>query len=185
MGKRNPGKEHRTIDRVINGLAEKPKLLFRDMGERIWPVLEEGKYYPHHNLYWITSDEWDLEVLGGLLLSDVAELFISTYCVRMRGNTLRFQAQYLRRIRLPRFADINQLDRARLRSAFKRRDTVDATNVALRLYGVKTRAIAARIEDMRLKGYGPPERLDGLGGQPTVRLASGLSQIPRSVDESS
>lgn len=138
VGKKNPEKAHRTIDRVIEGLAGRPKLLLADMSERIWPVLERGQYYPHHNLYWIhegTSD-WDLEVLGGLLLSDVAELFISTYCVRMRGGTLRFQAQYLRRIRLPRFADINHADRESLRLAFERRDTVAATTVALRLYGV-------------------------------------------------
>lgn len=137
VSRRSPGKEHRTIDRVIEGLANKPKLLLRDMQDRIWPVLEMGTYYPHHNLYWITSDEWDLEVLGGLLLSDVAELFISTYCVRMRGGTLRFQAQYLRRIRLPRFADISAQDRAELAKAFQFRDTTAATTVAMRLYGVR------------------------------------------------
>ncbi len=106
------------------------------MSERIWPVLDEGNYYPHHNLYWITSSTWDLKVLGGLLLSSICELFISTYCVRMRGGTLRFQAQYLRRIRLPRFSDIGQTDRATLRTAFESRDSAAATAVALRLYGV-------------------------------------------------
>ena len=137
IARKNPGREHRTIDRVITGLAEKPKLLLRDMQARIWPVLDEGKYYPHHNLYWVTSDEWDLTVLGGLLLSDVAELFISTYCVRMRGGTLRFQAQYLRRICLPRFCDISDTDRETLANAFERRDTGAATRVALRLYGLR------------------------------------------------
>jgi adenine-specific DNA-methyltransferase len=139
VAKKNPGREHRTIDRVIEGLSQRPKLLLADMSDRIWPVLERGNYYPHHNLYWIHENggDWDLEVLGGLLLSDVAELFISTYCVRMRGGTLRFQAQYLRRIRLPRFCDINPQDRVSLRDAFLRRDTVAATNVALRLYGVE------------------------------------------------
>ena len=65
------------------------------------PVLDRGETYPHHNLYYLTSKVWDLEVLGGLLLSRVAQLFIQAYCVRMRGGTLRFQAQYLRRIRVP------------------------------------------------------------------------------------
>ncbi len=139
VARKNPGREHRTIDRVIEGLCQRRKLLLADMSDRIRPVLEPGKYYPHHNLYWIHEDggDWDLEVLGGLLLSDVAELFISTYCVRMRGGTLRFQAQYLRRIRLPRFCDINEKDRVSLRDAFLRRDTVAATNVALRIYGVE------------------------------------------------
>jgi len=139
VGKRNPGREHRTIDRVIEGLAERPKLLLADMSDRIWPVLDRGEHYPHHNLYWIHEgdSDWDLEVLGGLLLSDIAELFISTYCVRMRGGTLRFQAQYLRRIRLPRFAHIGEEDRASLRAAFSSRDSAAATAVALRLYGVE------------------------------------------------
>lgn len=138
VGRRNPGREHRTIDRVIEGLRQRPKLLLADMSRRIWPVLDRGKYYPHHNLYWIHEDEsdWDLEVLGGLLLSDIAELFISTYCVRMRGGTLRFQAQYLRRIRIPHFSTISVEDREDLRSAFRTRDVAAATRIALRLYGV-------------------------------------------------
>ncbi|GAA2627226.1 Eco57I restriction-modification methylase domain-containing protein [Paractinoplanes durhamensis] len=140
VGKRNPGREHRTIDRVIEGLQTRRKLLLADMSSRIWPVLDEGEYYPHHNLYWIHENDsnWDLEVLGGLLLSDIAELFISTYCVRMRGGTLRFQAQYLRRIRVPRFETISPDDRECLRVAFKARDTAAATEIALRLYGVES-----------------------------------------------
>lgn len=33
------------------------------------PVLDDGQTYPHHNLYFVTSQKWDLRVLGGLLLS--------------------------------------------------------------------------------------------------------------------
>src|SRR5205085_613756 len=65
------------------------------------PVLDDGRYYPHHNLYFVTSDVWDMEVLGGLLLSDVANLFVGAYCVKMRGGCYRFQGQYLCRIRVP------------------------------------------------------------------------------------
>lgn len=139
VGRRSPGREHRTIDRVIEGLQRRPKLLLADMSTRIWPVLDDGNYYPHHNLYWIHENEsdWDLEVLGGLLLSDVAELFISTYCVRMRGGTLRFQAQYLRRIRVPNYSSIDHEDRRALRAAFRDRDVDAATSVALRLYGIQ------------------------------------------------
>lgn len=138
VGQRNPGREHRTIDRVIEGLQKRPKLLLADMSPRIWPVLDRGEYYPHHNLYWIHEDksDWNLEVLGGLLLSDIAELFISTYCVRMRGGTLRFQAQYLRRIRVPQFSTISSSDRDELVLAFRARDVNAATRVALRLYGI-------------------------------------------------
>ena len=41
------------------------------------------------------------------LLSGIARLFVSIYSTRMRGGYLRFQAQYLRRIRLPRWQDVD------------------------------------------------------------------------------
>jgi hypothetical protein len=100
------------------------------------PVLDEGGHYPHHNLYYVVSDSWDLRVLGGLLLSKVAEAFVDAYAVKMRGGTLRFQAQYLRRIRVPAPADVTVADRRALAEAFERRDADAATAAALRVYGL-------------------------------------------------
>jgi hypothetical protein len=128
---------YRTIDKVNNELTAKPKLLFPDMKMTSHPVLDPGGTYPHHNLYFVTSEVWDLEVLGGLLMSKVAEGFISAYCVKMRGGTLRFQAQYLRRIRLPDPTKIRARDRERLRLAFRERRADLATDVAIKLYGVE------------------------------------------------
>jgi adenine-specific DNA-methyltransferase len=122
VAKRNKIGWFRTIDRVNHSLIERPKLLLEDMKSRPFPVLEPGGRYPHHNLYWIISDEWDLEVLGGLLLSDVVEAQISAYCVKMRGGTLRFQAQYLRRLRVPTYASIPSSVRETLAKAFRDRD---------------------------------------------------------------
>jgi hypothetical protein len=130
------GKWHKTIDRVIDGLAARPKLYLPDFKEAIFPVLDPGGTYPHHNLYWVTSETWDLEVLGGLLLSDVANLFIEAYSVRMRGGYLRFQAQYLRRIRVPRLEDVGSASAVELAGAFRDRDRDRATAVALDLYGI-------------------------------------------------
>lgn len=59
------------------------------------------KLYPHHNLYYVISDTWDLHALRAVLSSRVARAFVAAYCPRMRGGFLRFQAPYLRRIRLP------------------------------------------------------------------------------------
>lgn len=133
---RQPQRWYRTIDRVIPGLRESSKLLIPDMRMTMHPVLDEGETYPHHNLYFVTSDNWDLRVLGGLLLSRVATAFVEAYCVKMRGGTLRFQAQYLRRIRVPRRVDVSPSDAAALSSAFDRRDVDAATSIALRLYGL-------------------------------------------------
>lgn len=132
-----PAKWYRTIDNLNSGLTGRAKLLIPDMRLTIHPVLDDGKTYPHHNLYYVVSDTWDMRVLGGLLLSRVAQAFIEAYAVKMRGGTLRFQAQYLRRIRVPRQSDLTERDRRELVEAFERRDVDGATSIALRLYGLE------------------------------------------------
>ena len=136
VAKKSPGSWYRTIDKVHHDLIDKPKLLLQDMRTTIHPVLEAGGYYPHHNLYYIVSDAWDLEVLGGLLLSRVAQAFIEAYCVRMRGGTLRFQSQYLKRIRVPSPGDLNLDQQRALRLAFRQRDVDAATRAAASAYNI-------------------------------------------------
>jgi hypothetical protein len=131
-----PARWYRTIDKVDHSLVARAKLLFPDMKMAIHPVLDKGGLYPHHNLYYVISDEWDLSVLGGLLLSRVAGAFVEAYAVKMRGGTLRFQAQYLRRIRVPHPSEITSKDQASLAEAFGRRDVQAATEVAVRVYGI-------------------------------------------------
>lgn len=133
---KQPQRWYKTIDKVDPRLARRPKLLFPDMKLTIHPVLDEGGLYPHHNLYFIVSDVWDMRVLGGLLLSKVAEAFVEAYAVKMRGGTLRFQAQYLRKIRVPDPASISESDQAALAGAFDKRDVKAATEAALRVYGL-------------------------------------------------
>ena len=133
---KQPQRWYKTIDKVDHRLTQRPKLLFPDMKLTIHPVLDEGGLYPHHNLYFIVSDVWDMRVLGGLLLSKVAEAFVEAYAVRMRGGTLRFQAQYLRKIRVPDPASISDSDQAALAEAFDKRDVKAATEAALRVYGL-------------------------------------------------
>ncbi|MGC5625225.1 Eco57I restriction-modification methylase domain-containing protein [Streptomyces albidoflavus] len=133
---KQPARWYKTIDKVDHRLAQRPKLLLPDMKLTIHPVLDEGGLYPHHNLYYIVSDAWDMRVLGGLLLSKVAEAFVEAYAVKMRGGTLRFQAQYLRKIRVPDPADMREEDRVALAGAFEMRDVRAATEAALRAYGL-------------------------------------------------
>ncbi|MHB8340571.1 MAG: Eco57I restriction-modification methylase domain-containing protein [Mycobacteriales bacterium] len=136
VARRNAKSWYRTIDRVEPGLLERSKLLLPDLKASIHPVLEDGRRYPHHNLYFVTSDAWDLDVLGGLLLSDVANLFVGAYCVKMRGGCYRFQAQYLRRIRVPRPEALRAGDKRALAQAFIGRDVEAATEIACRLYEI-------------------------------------------------
>ena len=139
---RRPRDWYRTIDRVDHALTSRPKLLFPDMKMAMEPVYEEGGHYPHHNLYYVVSDVWPLDVLGGLLLSRIADLFVRTYAVKMRGGTLRFQAQYMRRICVPTLDTIKVSHRAALAEAFDARDVDRATGVALAVYGLPREALS-------------------------------------------
>ena len=106
VAKKNPDSWFRTIDRVYPELVKVPKLLIPDIAGSNEVALDKGNYHPHHNLYFVVSETWDMEVLGGLLSSKVALFFIWSYATKMRGSYLRFQAQYLRRIRVPKAADL-------------------------------------------------------------------------------
>jgi adenine-specific DNA-methyltransferase len=133
---RNKAGWYKTIDRVTHTLTAKTKLYIPDIKNTLDPVLDRGETYPHHNLYFIQSDTWDLEVLGGLLLSAVGQFFVASYGVRMRGGYWRFQAQYLRRIRVPDPKAISKLHAKELVEAFRQRDRKRATLTAIELYGI-------------------------------------------------
>lgn len=136
VAQKNPGSWFRTIDRVYPSLVSKPKLLIPDIASANEVVFDEGHYLPHHNLYFITSESWDMEVLGGLLSSKVALFFVWSYAVKMRGGYLRFQAQYLRRIRIPSPHDIPARLANSIRTAFRKRDFAKLDELALRAYGL-------------------------------------------------
>ncbi len=106
VAQKNPNRWYRTIDRIYPSLVKTPKLLIPDIKGEPHIVYEEGHYYPHHNLYFITSTAWNLKALQVVLMSGIARLFISMYSTRMRGGYLRYQAQYLRRIRVPMWETI-------------------------------------------------------------------------------
>ena len=100
-----PANWYRTIDRITPSLATKPKLLIPDIkGEA--HIVFEGAALPapqpllHH-----------LETLGSAAHCRRSCSRASPACscrpIRpMRGGYLRFQAQYLRRIRIPHWDDV-------------------------------------------------------------------------------
>jgi hypothetical protein len=122
-----PKNWYRTIDRISPELTCQPKLLIPDIKGTANVVFEDGQLYPHHNLYYITSDEWDLRALQAVLMSGIAFRFVEAYTTKMRGGFLRFQAQYLRRIRIPRWKDVSRVLRKRLIAAAEV-GNYDATN---------------------------------------------------------
>lgn len=133
---KSPTNWYRTIDRITPALAKKPKLLIPDIKGEAHVVFEGGNLYPHHNLYYIVSDSWDLRALQAVMLSAVTRLFMATYSTKMRGGFLRFQAQYLRRIRIPLWTDVPKVLQSELVEAATKLDLTACNRAAFKLYGL-------------------------------------------------
>jgi len=131
---KTPANWYRTIDRIFPALAKKPKLLIPDIKGEAHIVFERGQLYPHHNLYYVTSEEWNLRALQAVLLSDITRLFVSTYSTKMRGGYYRFQAQYLRRIRIPHWRDVPEALRKEFIEAAADRNLQSCNRAAFKLY---------------------------------------------------
>lgn len=127
---------YRTIDRITPELTTKPKLLVPDIKGEAAFVFDEGHYYPHHNLYFITSAHWNLRALQAVLRSSLTLMIVATYCTRMAGGFLRFQAQYLRRIRLPRWEAVSDDLRSELAALAEVTDQDEIDAAVFRLYGL-------------------------------------------------
>lgn len=127
---------YRTIDRITPSLRSRPKLLIPDIKGKPTVAIDEGHFYPHHNLYYVVSDAWDLAALATVLRSSFATLFVASYCVRMNGGFLRFQAQYLRKIRLPSWHDLTAAQRTALLDASNSEDPSRIDHAVAPIYHV-------------------------------------------------
>ena len=132
--KKNPSGWYRTIDRIYPELVSVPKLLIPDIKGEAHIVYEPGNLYPHHNLYFVTADTWDLRALQAVMMSDVTLNFIGLYSTKMRGGYLRFQAQYLRRLRVPHWRDVPSSLRVELVRAAMARDFAACNEAVAKLY---------------------------------------------------
>jgi len=136
VAQKAPAHWYRTIDRITESLTHEPKLLIPDIKGCAQIVYDQGGFYPHHNLYFVTATTWDLQTLQAVLLSSVTRLFVASYSTKMRGGFLRFQAQYLRRIRLPRWEHVPASLRDELRAAAQALDIAACNRAVCKLYGL-------------------------------------------------
>ncbi|MEH0669093.1 Eco57I restriction-modification methylase domain-containing protein [Vibrio owensii] len=106
VAKKSPHQWFKTIDRVYPERAEQEKLLIPDIKSKLTTVYDSGHYHPNNSIYYICSSDWDIRALQGVLMSGIGQLFVENYSTKVAGGNLRFQAQHLRRIRLPRWEDV-------------------------------------------------------------------------------
>lgn len=134
VARSNPTGWYKTIDRIYAPLTKTEKLFIPDIKGAANIVYDKGELYPHHNLYYITSKTWDLRILQAFLLSGIATFFVSKYSPQMRGGYLRFQAQYLRRIRIPDNQRVTDSQKTQLRDAMATGDRREVTNLIFDFY---------------------------------------------------
>ncbi|MDN5973374.1 Eco57I restriction-modification methylase domain-containing protein [Bifidobacterium crudilactis] len=139
VARKNKNSWYRTIDKIHPGLINRPKLLIPDLAMECDPIYEDGHKYPHHSCYWLTSDKWDLKSLGGILISDMTSKTIESLGVKMRGGTLRFQAQYLRMLHIPYIQNVTEEQKSKLATAFDNNDRMLANEITNQIYGMEDR----------------------------------------------
>ena len=119
----HPDVWYRTLDRIKYSTLKAAKILLPDiqMGGNV-ALDEHGKYYPHHNVYWITSRVWNLRALCVLLRSSFVTDQIRRVSVQMRGGSIRYQAQNLRSVHIPSWSSLEEGDVEALAGLFTEKD---------------------------------------------------------------
>lgn len=67
-------------------------------------------------------------------MSDLVEGYVDAFGVKMRGSTLRFQAQYLRKVHIPRADEVDDDTKRELAEAFVAGDRTRANIASRRAY---------------------------------------------------
>ena len=133
IAKKQPDAWFKTIDRVYPERADKAKLLIPDIKSQLTVIYSEG-FHPNNSIYYICSNSWSLRALQAVLLSGLGQLFVSVYSTKVSGGNLRFQAQHLRKIRLPQWKNISKTTRLQLENAAVVGDLSEAKKIVFSLY---------------------------------------------------
>lgn len=59
IAKKSPSRWYKTIDRISPELLSQPKILLPDMSGNTYVFVDEGEYYPLHNIYYIIGSPSD------------------------------------------------------------------------------------------------------------------------------
>lgn len=102
---KNPNLWYKTIDRINSDLTHRPKILLPDMTGNRTVFVDEGRFYPLHNIYYITGLGLEsLRALAAILMSSFARRQLSSLTNAMNGGYARWQSQHLRKMMLPNVA---------------------------------------------------------------------------------
>lgn len=110
---------YKTIDKIHPHLTKERKIILPDISGNSHIYIDDGKYYPHHNLYFISGNsEESLKVLTSLLMSDLVRNQLLELGNKMNGGYPRWQSQNLKKLSIPIINSIPEMDRRLLIKAY-------------------------------------------------------------------
>jgi adenine-specific DNA-methyltransferase len=123
VAKKNSNKWYKTIDKINYQLTYESKIILPDISGNKYIFIDEGKYYPHHNLYYIKGRNKDeLTILATILMSKFARNQLLEFGNKMNGGYPRWQSQNLRKLRLPLINAIPDKVKNELITCYQNRD---------------------------------------------------------------
>lgn len=100
--KKTPSRWYATIDNIYPTLQKEPKIFLPDISANSYIFVDEGRYYPLHNIYYIKGGCVEfLKALAALLMSDFVRNQLNNLTNRMNGGYPRWQSQYVKKLRVP------------------------------------------------------------------------------------
>jgi adenine-specific DNA-methyltransferase len=129
-----PTQWYKTIDKIKPEIQHKPKLLLPDLSNNKFLFIDNGEFYPHHNIYYITcTDIIALKILASILMSEFVREQISQIGIRMNGGLPRFQSQVLKKIKVPNIGLMSVTDKTILIHSYENKN-LDAINRVVKKY---------------------------------------------------
>lgn len=105
---KNPAAWYGTIDKILPSLQYQPKILLPDISGNTYVFVDDGEYYPQHNIYYITGGtKHQLQLLAALLMSDFVRTQLNNVTNKMNGGYARWQSQHLRKLHIPIVSEIS------------------------------------------------------------------------------
>jgi adenine-specific DNA-methyltransferase len=127
---KSPDHWYKTIDKIKPNLQHKPKLLLPDLTGNKILFIDEGNFYPHHNIYYITGkDIASLKVIGSILMSEFVRSQMGQIGIRMNGGLPRYQSQVLKKIKVPNIKLIKLSDKNELINSYEKQDTKNINRI--------------------------------------------------------
>src|SRR5690606_33546427 len=102
VAKKSPSSWYKSIDKVKPELIGKNKLLLPDLAGCKLFFIDDGLYYPHHNMYDNTHDNLEyLKILRCILMSRFIRQQMMQIGIKMKGGLPSYQIQTIKKLRIP------------------------------------------------------------------------------------